>query len=135
VLLCHNAGIAVPLIAATLEKDMTSKPTDRAAAKPSRKARVRELYKEAGAEEAWVLGHKLKLKNGTLRSWFGTWRREAAKAKAERTRARTAKRNVTKEARRAEGKAELAKLAAGGVVEPPSGFQPCNRQVECRRKR
>jgi hypothetical protein len=34
----------------------------------SRKARVHELYDQKGAEHAWVLGLKLKLKPGTLRT-------------------------------------------------------------------
>jgi hypothetical protein len=78
-------------------------------ARPSRKARVRELYREQGAEEAFTFGRKLKLKESTLHSWIGYWRREAAKAKAERTRASTAKRNAAKAQRQAEGNAELAK--------------------------
>jgi hypothetical protein len=41
----------------------------------SRKARVRELYDQKGAEHAWTLGLKLELKPGTPRTWFGTWQR------------------------------------------------------------
>ena len=82
----------------------TAKPD----AKPSRKARVRELYLEQGPEEAFTLGRRLHLKESTLHSWIGYWRREAAKAKAAKTRARTAKRNATNAQRQAEGKAELA---------------------------
>jgi hypothetical protein len=78
-------------------------------AKPSRKARVRELYFEQGAEEAFTLGKRLKLKESTLHSWIGYWRREAAKAKAERSHARTEKRNATRAQRQAEGVQELAK--------------------------
>ena len=41
----------------------------------SRKGRVHELFDNEGPEAAWTLGRRLKLKEGTLRSWFGTWRR------------------------------------------------------------
>ena len=87
--------------------------------KPSRKARVRALYLEQGAEEAFTFGRKLKLKDSTLHSWIGFWRREAAKAKTAHTQARTAKRNVTKAQRQQEGKAELAAQTA--TTEPASG--------------
>ena len=79
--------------------------------KPSRKSRVRTLYLEQGAEEAFTFGRKLKLKESTLHSWIGFWRREAAKATAARTRDRTAKRAK----RQAEGKQELQ---AQKVTEP-----------------
>ena len=46
-----------------------------------------------------------------LHSWLGSWRREDAKAKAERTRARTEKKRATKAKRQAEARAELAKTA------------------------
>jgi hypothetical protein len=46
----------------------------------SRKSKVRDLYNREGAEAAFVLGTKLKLKPSTLRTWIGTWRRDAAKA-------------------------------------------------------
>ena len=88
---------------------MNSKTT---VAKPSRKARVKELFNEQGAEEAFTLGKRLKLKESTLHSWIGTWRREAAKAKATKARARTEKKRVTKVNRQQEGKAELAAQAA-----------------------
>ena len=87
---------------------MNSKTT---VAKPSRKSRVKELYFERGADEAFTYGHKLQLKESTLHSWFGTWRREAAKAKATKARARTEKKRVTKINRQQEGKAELAAQA------------------------
>jgi hypothetical protein len=41
----------------------------------SRKSKVHRLCDEQGAEAAWVLGLKLKLKEGTLRSWFAAWKR------------------------------------------------------------
>ena len=88
---------------------MNSKTT---VAKPSRKARVKELFSEQGPEEAFVLGKRLKLKASTLHSWLGSWRREAAKAKATKARARTEKKRVTKVNRQQEGKAELAAQAA-----------------------
>jgi hypothetical protein len=53
----------------------------------SRKGKVHELFDRQGAEAAWTLGTtKLKLKPGTLRSWFGQWGRadaQAAKPKAK----------------------------------------------------
>ena len=47
----------------------------------SRKGKVHELFDEQGPEAAWTLGLKLKLKEGTLRSWFGQWKRADEKAK------------------------------------------------------
>ena len=47
----------------------------------SRKAKVHELFKKEGAEAAWVLGLKLKLKEGTLRSWFAAWKRPQSDGK------------------------------------------------------
>lgn len=47
----------------------------------SRKSKVHELFKKEGSESAWVLGLKLKLKEGTLRSWFAAWKRDESKAK------------------------------------------------------
>ena len=41
----------------------------------SRKGKVHQLFDEQGAEAAWVLGLKLKLKQSTLRSWFAAWKR------------------------------------------------------------
>src|SRR5262245_34852607 len=40
--------------------------------KPSRKQRVRELYFEQGAEEAFTFGRRLQLQPTTLHSWIGT---------------------------------------------------------------
>ena len=47
----------------------------------SRKAKVHELFDKQGDTAAWTLGLKLKLKENTLRSWFGEWRREGTKRK------------------------------------------------------
>jgi hypothetical protein len=48
----------------------------------SRKGKVHELFDQQGAEAAWTLGtSKLKLKPGTLRSWFGQWRAASVKSK------------------------------------------------------
>ncbi len=47
----------------------------------SRKAKVHELFKKEGPEAAWVLGLKLKLKEGTLRSWFAAWKRPLSDSK------------------------------------------------------
>lgn len=46
------------------------------AAAGRRKTKVRELFERDGAEAAWVLGLRLGLKEGTLRSWFSSWRDE-----------------------------------------------------------
>jgi hypothetical protein len=39
-----------------------------------RKAKVQELFESQGADAAWVLGRRLKLKESTLRNWFAGWR-------------------------------------------------------------
>ena len=49
----------------------------------SRKSKVHQLYDEGGAEQAWGLGLKLKLKENTLRSWFGAWGHGAQKKKVK----------------------------------------------------
>ncbi|QPC43887.1 hypothetical protein HW532_15035 [Kaustia mangrovi] len=46
----------------------------------SRKEQVHKAYDQKGHEAAMKLGQKLGLKDGTLKSWMGTWRRDAAKA-------------------------------------------------------
>jgi len=48
----------------------------------SRKAKVHALFDDQGADAASTLGLKLKLKEGTLRSWFMVWRRKTKAAKA-----------------------------------------------------
>jgi len=53
---------------------MASKQKD---AKPSRKSKVRELWAKEGAD---VAGLRAKLAEGTLRSWFYTWRRDQQKS-------------------------------------------------------
>ena len=45
----------------------------------SRKATIHELYDREGAGTAWTRGLKMKLKEGTLRSWFGQWQRTSPK--------------------------------------------------------
>jgi len=57
----------------------------------SRKGRVHELFDKSGPDAAWTLGKKLKLKEGTLRSWFGAWRREDSSAKAKKAKPAKAK--------------------------------------------
>lgn len=47
----------------------------------SRKSKVHELFNKEGSESAWVLGLKLKLKEGTLRSWFAAWKRLQSEGK------------------------------------------------------
>ena len=49
----------------------------------SRKGKVHALYDKQGPEAAWVLGKKLKLAEGTLRSWFGAWGGMKPKPKAK----------------------------------------------------
>jgi hypothetical protein len=49
----------------------------------SRKSKVHQLFDTQGTEAAWVLGLKLKLKEGTLRSWFAAWKRLEGKREAE----------------------------------------------------
>ena len=49
----------------------------------SRKGKVHKLFDAQGAEAAWTLGMKLKLKEGTLRSWFAAWRRRDDKGKVK----------------------------------------------------
>jgi hypothetical protein len=49
----------------------------------SRKGKVHQLFDEQGPESAWVLGLKLKLKEGTLRSWFAAWKRPQNNGKSK----------------------------------------------------
>jgi hypothetical protein len=69
-----------------------SKANSKSAAEPrgyaghksgSRKGVIHELFDREGAEVAWTRGIKLKLKEGTLRSWFGAWNRSAPTAAAK----------------------------------------------------
>lgn len=48
-----------------------------------RKGKVHQLFDKEGAEAAWTLGRRLKLKEGTLRSWFAQWRRTPANQKSK----------------------------------------------------
>jgi hypothetical protein len=48
-----------------------------------RKSKVHQLFDKDGAEAAWVLGLKLQLKAGTLRSWLAAWKRVQSKSKNE----------------------------------------------------
>jgi hypothetical protein len=53
---------------------MKTEPKGYKSHKPgSRKGKVHALYDRQGPDAAWTLGLKLKLKEGTLRSWFGSW--------------------------------------------------------------
>ena len=54
----------------------TAKPITR----PSRKQRVHGLHDKEGPASAWTLGRRLKLKEGTLRTWFRSWNRDAFRA-------------------------------------------------------
>jgi hypothetical protein len=85
--------------------------------RPSRKQRVHELYREQGSEEAFTFGRRLQLQPSTLHSWFGTWRREAAKTKAAKVRARTAKQKANVETAPVEAPAEPASAAADVPLE------------------
>ena len=49
----------------------------------SRKGKVHQLFDAQGPEAAWVLGKKLKLAEGTLRSWFSHWGGMKPKPKAK----------------------------------------------------
>lgn len=51
--------------------------------KGSRKGRIHELFDKQGADTAWTAGLKAGLKEGTLRAWFGVWRREAPAKKGK----------------------------------------------------
>ena len=62
----------------------TAKPITR----PSRKQRVRELHDKDGPASAWTLGRRLKLKEGTLRTRFRSWNRDAFKAWNETVKAK-----------------------------------------------
>lgn len=66
----------------TKRKATTAKQESESAAKPSRKQRVRKLFDEQGQEVAWTNGLRLKLKEGTLRTWFAAWRREGEAKKS-----------------------------------------------------
>jgi hypothetical protein len=48
----------------------------------SRKGKVHELFDKQGPDAAWTLGLKLKLKEGTLRSWFSSWSKAKPAPKA-----------------------------------------------------
>jgi hypothetical protein len=41
-----------------------------------RKRKVLELFETQGPEAAWTLGLRLRLKEGTLRTWFDQWKKE-----------------------------------------------------------
>ena len=48
----------------------------------SRKGKVHAVFDEQDEATAFTLGQKLKLKDGTLRSWFMVWRRVSKPTKA-----------------------------------------------------
>jgi hypothetical protein len=92
-----------------MSKSNGTKPTPKAAeangykahVEGSRKGKVHELFDKQGDQAAWVLGQKLGLKQGTLRSWFGQWRREAeaanSKAKGKGEKSKTARAEAVNE--------------------------------------
>jgi hypothetical protein len=66
----------------TISKNASASKSDRRTpgykgehVRASRKGKVHELFDTQGPEAAWTLGLKLRLKQGTLRSWFGAWHR------------------------------------------------------------
>jgi hypothetical protein len=63
----------------------------------SRKGEVHATFDKSGEDAASKLGIKLKLAPGTLRSWFGTWRRAAGTKKAPAKKA-TPKKPASKKA-------------------------------------
>ena len=68
---------------ATKPKPPTKAKGHRGIVKGSRKEAVAKLFDQHGPERAIAEGLEMGLKQGTLRSWTGTWKREdAAKSKA-----------------------------------------------------
>lgn len=60
---------------ATSAQKMTAKEATYKQHTPGRRqGKVYELFDKEGAEAAWTLGRKLKLKENTLRSWFARWK-------------------------------------------------------------
>ena len=55
-----------------------------------RKGKVHELFDRLGPQAAWTLGLKLKLKENTLRSWFGQWQRSGKTTKSVKPRSKAA---------------------------------------------
>lgn len=63
-------------------KPSVTKSTERGYAghnKGSRKEQVHQVFDQKGPDEARKRGVALGLKEGTLSSWFGAWRRAATK--------------------------------------------------------
>ena len=54
----------------------------------SRKGKVHTCFVEQDEATAFTLGQRLKLKDGTLRSWFGMWNRAAKPAKTSKVAAK-----------------------------------------------
>lgn len=53
------------------QKDGVSKPVALDGREPGRRqAKVQELFESQGADAAWVLGLRLKIRESTLRTWF-----------------------------------------------------------------
>jgi hypothetical protein len=57
----------------------------------SRKATIHQLFDEEGREVAWTRGIKMGLAENSLRSWFGTWAREAGTGRVKKNARVTAK--------------------------------------------
>ena len=51
----------------------------------SRKATIHQLWDEQGREVAWTRGIKMGLAENSLRSWFGTWAREAGTGRVKKS--------------------------------------------------
>ena len=102
--------------------------TQNKTAKPSRKAKVKALFNVKDPAPAWTLGRKLGLKESTLTSWFGFWRREQVKAAAEKRKAKpkVAKPKATKEKAMQEAKAKPVMPEASNVEPAPTPAAPAN---------
>ena len=59
---------------------------------------MHEAFDKKGADAALALGLKLKLKEGTLRSWFAAWKRADAKAAPKASKEPKAKKASVKDA-------------------------------------
>ena len=66
-----NAHNKAPWPGTEESKSRVTTSAESTSRKPGRrKAKVQELFESQGADAAWVLGLRLKLKESTLRTWF-----------------------------------------------------------------
>jgi hypothetical protein len=61
----------------------------------SRKQKVHALFDAEGESAAYTLGRKLKLKETSLRKWFGMWRAETVQANLAKIKKAKAKKAAT----------------------------------------